>query len=106
LVCGKIFLFFFATDYTDYCGFSYSKEIIYLPESPETLHKLLEILRQYGLISDKKARSIEQNEQTSKQEGKSRWARAAERLKSEGFLKGQGEEVKKLTRDFRENFSL
>jgi hypothetical protein len=79
---------------------------IKLPESPETLYKLLKILRQYGLISDKKARSIEQNEQTSKQEGKGRWARAADRLKSEGFFKGQGEEVKKLTRDFRENFSL
>jgi hypothetical protein len=79
---------------------------IKLPESPERLHKLLKILRQYGLISDKKARSIEQNEQTSKQEEKGRWARAADRLKSEGFLKGQGDEVKKLTRDFRENFNL
>lgn len=79
---------------------------IKLPESPETLHKLLEILRQYGLISGKKARSLEQNKQTSKQEVKGRWARAADRLKSEGFLKGQGEEVKKLTRDFRENFNL
>jgi hypothetical protein len=79
---------------------------INLPESPETLHKLLEFLRLYNLISDKKARSIEQNEQTSKQVEKSRWTRAAERLKSEGFLKGQGEEVKKLTRDFRENFDL
>ena len=41
-----------------------------------------------------------------KKRKKSRWTRAAERLKSEGFLKGQGEEVKKLTRDFRENFDL
>jgi len=37
---------------------------------------------------------------------KNRWARAADRLRSEGFLKGQGEEVKKLIRDFREDFNL
>ena len=79
---------------------------INLPESPETLRKLLEFLRLYNLISDKKARSIEQNEKTSKKEEKSRWALAAERLESEGFLKGQGEEAKKLIRDFRENFDL
>jgi len=79
---------------------------INLPESGETLQKLLEFLRLYNLISDKKARSIEQNEQTSKKEEKTRWELAAERLKSEGFLKGQGEEAKKLIRDFRENFDL
>lgn len=79
---------------------------INLPESGEMLHKLLEFLRLNNLISDKKARSIEHNEQSIKQEGKTRWARAAERLKSEDFFKGHGEEVKKLTRDFRENFNL
>ncbi len=79
---------------------------INLPESPETLQKLLEFLRLYNLISDKKVCSIEQNEKTSKKEEKSRWAVASERLKSEGFLKGQGEEAKKLISDFRENFDL
>jgi hypothetical protein len=83
-----------------------NKLTIDLPESPETLHKLLRILLQYGLISDKKARSIEQEEVANKQVKKSRWAHAAERLKSEGFFRGQGEEVKKLTRDFREDFNL
>ncbi len=85
-----------------------NKLTIDLPESPETLHKLLKILLQYGLISDKKAISIEQKQKqaVNKQVKKSRWARAAERLKSEGFFRGQGEEVKKLTRDFRENFNL
>jgi len=82
------------------------KLTIDLPESPEKRHKLLRILLQYGLISDKKAHSIEQKEVVNKQVKKSRWARAAERLKSEGFFRGQGEEVKKLTRDFREDFNL
>jgi hypothetical protein len=78
-----------------------------LPESPETLRKLLKTLLQFNLISDKKARSIEQQKDiANKQPKTNRWAQAAERLQSEGFLKGQGEEVKRLTRDFRENFDL
>ena len=76
-----------------------------LPESTENLHNLLKILLQYGAISDKEARVIEQKETANKQK-KNRWARAADRLRSEGFLKGQGDEVKKLTRDFREDFNL
>ncbi|UCH97814.1 MAG: hypothetical protein JSV88_13435 [Candidatus Aminicenantes bacterium] len=48
-----------------------------------------------------KQQIIESEEKKSK---RSRWELAAERLKSEGFLKGQGEEAKKLIRDFRENF--
>jgi light-regulated signal transduction histidine kinase (bacteriophytochrome) len=47
-----------------------------------------------------------QKTMAAKQEGKSRWTHAANRLKSEAFLKGHGEEVKKLTRDFREDFTL
>ena len=43
-------------------------------------------------------------ESEEKKKKKTRWALAAERLKSEGFLKGQGEEAEKLIRDFRENF--
>jgi hypothetical protein len=78
-----------------------------LPESPETLRKLLKTLLQFNLISDKKARSIEQQKDiANKQRKTNRWAQAAERLQSEGFLKGQGEEVKRLTRNFRENFNL
>lgn len=50
-----------------------------------------------------KQQKIEPEKKKSK---KSRWALAAERLKSEGFLKGQGEEAKKLILDFRENFDL
>ncbi len=76
-----------------------------LPESTENLHNLLKILLQYGAISDREARVIEQKEIANEQK-KNRWARAADRLRSEGFLKGQGEEVKKLTRDFREDFNL
>jgi len=73
-----------------------------LPGSAEALHHALQILLQYGLISDKKARSIEQ-EETAK---KGRWAQAAERLQSENYLKGRSGEVRKLFREFREEFEL
>ncbi len=82
---------------------------INLPESTEMLNKLLVILRQYGLVSKKKIETIQQNHQTEtpmESPKKSRWAMAADRLQSEGFLKGHGEEVQKLTQDFKENFSL
>lgn len=82
------------------------KLTINLPESPETLHYLLRILTKLGLISDQKARSLETNGGAEKQPTRSRWAQAAERLQQEGFLKGKGEEVKRLTRDFREDFDL
>jgi hypothetical protein len=73
-----------------------------LPGSAEALHNVLQILLQYGLISEKKARSIEQ-EETAK---KSRWAQAAERLQAENYLKGRSGEVRKLFREFREEFEL
>jgi hypothetical protein len=49
---------------------------------------------------------IDQEETVEASTKKSRWALAAERLDSEGFLDGQGEKVKKLIRDFRESFTL
>ena len=45
-------------------------------------------------------------EPEKKKSKKSRWTLAAERLKSEGFLKGQGVEAKKFIRDFSEDFDL
>jgi hypothetical protein len=73
-----------------------------LPGSAEALHNVLQILLQYGLISEKKARSIEQ-EETAK---RGRWAQAAERLQAENYLKGRSGEVRKLFREFREEFEL
>jgi hypothetical protein len=37
---------------------------------------------------------------------KSRWAKAAERIRSENHLKGRSEEVNKLFRQFRDGFSF
>ena len=73
-----------------------------LPGSTEALHNVLQILLQYGLISEKKARSIEQ-EETAK---KGRWAQAAERLQAENYLKGRSGEVRELFKEFREEFEL
>jgi hypothetical protein len=49
---------------------------------------------------------IEQEEAVEESTKKSRWALAAERLDSEGFLDGEREKVTKLIRDFRECFTL
>ena len=83
------------------------KLTISLPESPEILNKLLVTLRQFGIITDKKARAIKkQKEQASNQSPKTRWQLAAERLQSEAYFKGQGDKVKELTREFRDDFDL
>jgi hypothetical protein len=83
------------------------KITITLPGSPEVLHELMFFLLQRGLISEKEAQTIKQEEKTkASKKKKSRWELAAERLDSEGFLDGQGEEVKRLIRDFREGFTL
>ncbi len=81
-----------------------NKLTINLPESPETLHQLLQVLSKLKLISNKKIQDLEKDK-CGQQSPKTRWAMAAERLKAEGFLKGHEEEVKELTRDFRENFT-
>ena len=82
------------------------KLTIHLPESSEALHTLAQILLEHGFITEEEAKSIEQGHIKKSIQKKSRWALASERLKSEGFLKGRGDEVKKLIRDFRENFDL
>jgi len=82
------------------------KLTINLPESPDILNKLLITLREFGLITEKKARSIKKKDQAAKEPPKTRWQLAAERLKSEAYLKGEGEKVKKLTQDFRDSFLL
>jgi len=80
---------------------------IELPGSAEALHNVLRMLLQYGLISEKKARSIEEQKgPVNKQRKKSRWEQAAERLQSENYLKGRSGEAKKLFKEFREDFEL
>ena len=77
-----------------------------LPSSAEALHNVLQILLQYGLISEKKARIIEQEETAKKPRKKSRWAQLADEIHQKAPLKGKSGEFLKLVREFRENFSL
>jgi hypothetical protein len=79
-----------------------------LPRSTEALHNLLQMLLQYGLITEKKARMIEQDheEKASRQSERSRWAQLADEIHQKGPLKGKSEEFLKSVREFRENFSF
>jgi hypothetical protein len=79
---------------------------INLPRSTEALHNVLQMLLQYGLITEKKARTIKQEERARKLNEKSRWAQLADEIHQKGPLKGKSEEFLKLTREFRENFSF
>jgi len=82
------------------------KIMINLPGSPEMLREIIPFLLQRGLISKKKANALEPENPVEKPKKKSRWELAAERLDSEGFLDGKGDQAKELLRDFRENFSI
>ncbi len=77
-----------------------------LPGSPEALRNLLQMLIQYGLISEQKAHSIEQEETLKKQGRKSRWARTAEEMSEQGYLKGRGEEILESIHEFRDDFEI
>jgi hypothetical protein len=77
-----------------------------LPGSPEALRNLLQMLIRYGLISEQKARHIEQEETLKKQGRKSRWARTAEEMSGQGYLKGRGEEILESIHEFREDFEI
>ena len=80
-----------------------SKIIIELPDSVEEEQEVIHFLEQKGVRIDREPASVAQEPGPN---SGSRWARAAERLKSEGFLEGQGEAVKQLQRDFRDDFSF
>ncbi len=82
------------------------KLTIELPQSTEARHNLLQILLQYGLISEKKAHTIEQEGTANKLSKKSRWAQLADEIHQKAPLKGKSEEFLKQARKFRENFSL
>ena len=82
------------------------KLTINLPGSVEALHNVLQVLLQYGLISEKTAHSIQQEKITNKPGKTSRWAQFADKIHQEAPLKGKSEEFLKLSREFRENFVL
>lgn len=82
------------------------KLTIYLPGSAEALHNALRMLLQYGLISEKKAHTIESEETTKSKIKQGRWEKAADRLRTENCLKGRAEEVGKLFKEFREDFEI
>jgi hypothetical protein len=75
-----------------------------LPESAKVLHHVLQVLLKYDLISEEKARTLEQERRARKP--MSRWVLAAERFDSEGFLDGKSDRVKEYIRDFRDGFNL
>ncbi|MCX6582431.1 MAG: hypothetical protein NT166_19845 [Candidatus Aminicenantes bacterium] len=82
------------------------KLTIYLPGSAEALHNALRMLLQYGLISEKKAHTIEVGATAKSKTKQSRWGNAADRLRTENCLKGRSKEVGKLFGEFREDFEL
>jgi hypothetical protein len=80
---------------------------IELPSSAEALNNVLQMLLQYGLISEKKVRTIKQEEKEKKPGKKSRWALTAEEMSKENLLdNGLGEELRKYIHEFREGFAF
>lgn len=77
-----------------------------LPGSPEALRNVLQILIQYGLISEQKARNIEQEETLKEQGRKSRWAQTAEEMSEQGYLKGRAEGLLESIHEFRDDFEI
>ena len=82
------------------------KLTINLPGSPEALRNVLQMLMQYGLISEQKARNIEQEEILKKQGKKSRWAQTAEEMSEQGYLKGKAEGLLESIHEFRDDFEI
>lgn len=83
------------------------KLTIELPSSTEALNNVLQMLLHYGLISEKKMRTIVQEKKVKKPGKKSRWALAAEEISKENLLdNGLGEELRKYIHEFREGFAF
>ena len=79
-----------------------SKITIELPDSVEDEHRVLTFLRSNGI----KVRKEEPSNDQGAPDRDARWVKAAQRLRSEGYLRGHGDEVKKLQREFRDSFSF
>jgi hypothetical protein len=82
------------------------KLTIELPRSAEALHNGLQMLLDYGLISEKKARILERSKAAEKPVKKNCWARVAEEMSAQGYLKGRGEELAESIREFRDGFEV
>lgn len=79
---------------------------INLPKSEEALHKVLQILLEYGLISEKKAYTIVPKKTAKKPHKKSRWAQLADETHKRAPLKGKSDEFLRLVQESRESFTL
>lgn len=77
-----------------------------LPGSPEALRNVLQMLIHYGLISEQKARNIEQGKPIKRQKRKSHWARTADEMSKQGYLQGKGEELLESIHEFRDDFEI
>jgi hypothetical protein len=77
-----------------------------LPGSPEALRNVLQMLIQYGLISEQKAHNIEWGDTLKKQKRRSRWAQTAEEMSKQGYLRGKGEELLESIHEFRDDFEI
>lgn len=72
---------------------AHKKLTIELPGSKDALHSVLQVLLQYGHISEKKVRTIEQERETEKPIKASRWAQVAEEMSAQEYLKGESKEL-------------
>ncbi|MCK4763500.1 MAG: hypothetical protein KAW12_14975 [Candidatus Aminicenantes bacterium] len=78
-----------------------------LPESADTLQRVLKMLLHYGLISKKKAETIKPKKTIGKSMKKSRWAAIAEEMSNENLLGDElGEELRTYLHEFREGFTF
>ncbi len=77
-----------------------------LPRSSEALRGVLQVLMQYGLISEQKARTIQEERRAAEPVKVSRWAQVAEEMSAQGYLKGKSDELIESSQTFRDNFEI
>ncbi len=85
---------------------AHNKLTIELPRSSDALHGVLQVLMQYGLISEKKVRTIQQERGTEKPIKVSHWAQVAEEMCAQEYLKGKGDDLIESFQTFRDNFEI
>lgn len=82
------------------------KITIMLPDAADARRKAVEMLLQFGLISQQKAHSIDRDEIADTPERGNRWARVAEEMSAKGQLAGVDEELLEDVRGFRDDFEI
>ena len=75
-------------------------------EIQTTVQDFSERVRELGLPPNAFIKITLKDFTNNKVQKKSRWAKAAERIRSENYLKGRSEEANKLFRQFRDEFSF